>query len=162
MNLDTIFQDVEKKFVIRRDVDFDDLDIHITLQTPSTDEELKITEACSDFDGASYIDQLKTHSVAMSIRRINTVEFKTDEVEYDDENGEKQKKSRFLFLLEKVKKWPGPIKEKLFEIYTNMHEELEDKINKSAKFEHFQVASAPAEEEKDESEFREVKEAPAG
>lgn len=154
MDLGDLFKNVEDAFKIRRTVDFDK--VSIVLETPSAEDETKVLEACSEFDGAAYVENLKIHSIAIAIRKINDVSFEDEMVEYpDDETGETKKMSRYLFLVPKVSKWPVALRDFLFNIFNNMADEVEDKVKKNTKFEMFK---RPEQEipEKDRDELKRI------
>lgn len=156
MNLKSVFENVHKAFTIRRDVDFDDMGIHITLETPSSEDEVKVLEACQNFDGAAYIEQLKRHSLATAIRRINDIDLTDKEVTVNDEEaGTKETMSRYLFLVQQIGEWPSSLRDVLFEVLTNMQAELDQRVNEKIKYEHFTVSEV-TEEKESESEFKRV------
>lgn len=157
MDLDLVFQNIKKSFTIRREVDFKEADLHIVLETPSSEDETKALSACLEFDGAEYVNQLKIHTLSVIIRQINDMSFEEDEVEFE-EDGKKKKMSRYLFLLNHVKRWPSSLRDTLFTIYSNMESELDAKIKKDAKFEMFKLDEAFSEESDAPEGFRRVDE----
>lgn len=158
MDLGNLFQDIEKAFRIRRDVDFDDAGIHITLETPSSSDESKVLEAVKEFEGAAYIDNLKVHTLAIAIRKINEYSFEAKEVDIPAEDGGTVKQSRYLYLRGQVAKWPVALRDFLFTIFNNMQAELEDKIKENTKFEMYSqpVEAPPSTEEQLPGDLKKV------
>jgi hypothetical protein len=161
MSLDNIFNHLKKTFTIRKRVDFDEADIHIELETPSALEEIKITEACKDLEGTSYIEGLKKHSLAYAIKRIQTpdadVELENDmEFEVVDDEGHPEKVTKYLYILEKVESWPSALRDRLFDAFSDLQSEVEEKVMKNTKFEPFKASTVSEESEEEESKFKRI------
>lgn len=148
MALKDIFSKIKKAFYLKRDVEFEEVGIMIRLEPLTSGEELRVLEACKDLEGAIYIEGIKKHSLAYSIRKINDMEFSGEFIEYEDENGKTATESRHLFMLKQIEEWPAALRDMLFEIFNNMQVELEQKITEKAKFEKFILKTPEPEPEK--------------
>lgn len=161
MSLDDIFNHLKKTFTIRKRVDFDEADIHIELETPSALEEVKITEACKDLEGTSYLEGLKKHSLAYAIKRIQTpnadVELNNEmEFEITDEEGKTEKVTKYLYILNKLESWPSALRDRLFNAFSDLQSEVEEKVTKNTKFEPFKASTVSEESEEEESKFKRI------
>jgi hypothetical protein len=137
MGLKDIFSKIKKAFYIKRDIVFEEVGVTIRLEALTSAEELRVLEACKDLEGAIYIEGIKKHSLAYSIRKINDMEFSGEYVDYEDENGKPATESRHLFMLKQVEEWPSTLRDVLFGAFSNLQEELEHMITQKAKFERF-------------------------
>jgi hypothetical protein len=136
MNLMSTLKNLNEKYVVKRTLKFDDLDISIGLQTLSSLEEVKTLESCKDLEGSLYLQTIKRNSLAYAIREVNGVALEAEIVKEDG-----KKVSRFLFLCDCLDGWSAPVRDTLFEMFTDMNLELEDRISKSAKFTKFNMAT---------------------
>jgi hypothetical protein len=143
--LNELLKSIKKSFTLQKKVEFEDLQISIILEPLTAMEELKVLEACKDFEGGSYIESLKKSSLAYSIKQINDIVFNDLEVDYEDDKGNPVKESKYLFLLHQVENWPAAIRDVLFDAFNNLHSELEARVSSKAKFERF-TAQQPVEE----------------
>jgi len=140
MDLNSLCKKMSNDLNIFRDVEFSEIGIRIRLEPPTSDEEIKILSGCVDLEGHEYINGIKVCSLAYAIKSIN--EFKLEdnkEYEYTDDNGDKSKLSKYLYLKKMVGSWPPPIRDTLFEAFTNMQDEMDDKVKGMAKFKRFVV-----------------------
>lgn len=155
MNFNDVLKKIKTNFSPRKKVDFDEAGLHFELEPLTAEEEIKILESCKDVEDNQYIETLKRHSLACSIKKINDIELGKD-VEYE-ENGKKVSRSKFLYMLDFLSQWPSSLIDLLFDAFTNMSKEIENKIIVGAKFERFNVSEEVSEEEKKET-FRRVPE----
>jgi hypothetical protein len=155
MGLEAVLKAIKKSFTPRKMVDFESVGLHVELEPLTTIEEMKIIESIKDIDGALYIDALKRHSLASSVRKITLTENEATEtlfelegefIDYIDDTGKKKSKSRFLYMIDFLGQWPNPMMDVLFDAYTNMQQEIEDRIKKSAKYEIVKITEKPAED----------------
>jgi len=156
MSLDDVLQLVQKAFKPRKPVDFPELGLHFEVEPLTSTEEIKVLEAIKDFEGAAYTEALKRYSLAIAIKKMNDISFENDEVTYLD-NGEKKTKTKFLFLIDYIGKWPNAFISDMFDAFTNILVEVDDKIRKNMKFERYTLAEAP-EPEKQPGGLRRVRE----
>lgn len=152
MGLEAVLKIIKKSFTPRKVVDFDDVGLHFELEPLTAINEMKVMESIKDIDGALYIDALKRHSLACSIRKITlTEEGKTETlfeltgelIDYLDENGVKKSKSRFLYMIDFLGQWPNSMVDVLFEAHTNMQQEVETIVRKNAKYEITKITEEP-------------------
>jgi hypothetical protein len=142
--LNELFKSITEAFTLRKKVDFEDLKISITLQNLTAIEELKVLEACKDFDGGAYLEAVKKSSLAYSIKKINEFIFDDSEIAFEDNTGNMIKESKYLFLLHQIENWPAAVRDVLFDAFNNMHIELENQVNSKVKFERFTVQPPPS------------------
>jgi hypothetical protein len=145
MDLDKILLKVREKFSPRKMIDFKEEGLHFELEPLTAIEEAKILTALKDVEDTQYIASLKRHSLACSIKKINDIELDVENVEYD-EDGEKKKKSKYLYMLDFIGKWPAPLVDTLFDFFSSMNREAELKVKQSAKFEKFILSDQITEE----------------
>lgn len=138
--LKDLFLGIKNLFTIRKRVEFPG--VVIEMEPLTTQEELKVLEACKDYDKSSYIEELKKCTLAYSIKKINEVVLEED-LEYEGDNGEIVKESKYLFILRQLDTWPSAIRDVVFDAFNNMLLELEDKVSKQAKFERFEPPQVP-------------------
>lgn len=161
MSLNDVFDHLKKSFTIRKRVDFSEANIYIELETPTALEEIKITEACKDLEGTSYLEGLKKHSLAYAIKRIKTpdtdIEIDNDmELEWMKEDGSKELVSKYLYLLKQLESWPSALRDKLFDAFSNLQDEVEQKVEESIKFELFKSSTIIEDIKEKESEFKKI------
>jgi len=162
MNLDAVLSAVKKSFIIRKSVDFKEAGLHFELEPLTAIEEVKIMESLKGIDASLYFTTLKKRSIATSIKlitlkdgeEVSTVDLSKELIEYTDEEGKAKTKSKFLYVLDYIEKWPESMIDVLFEAHANMHQEVEDRIRKQTRFEIFKVSEKPAEDK--EPTLREV------
>lgn len=151
MELDNILKKIRTTFTLRKRVDFDDCDLHIEMEPLTTQEELKVLEACTNLDGAAYLEGLKKHSLAFAIRRLTSggkdLDLSDNEYTYTEDDGSTKTVSKYLMLVEQIGEWPASLRDLLFEAFNNMQEELDSKIRESGKFERFVVNQPPSPEQ---------------
>lgn len=140
MDLNSLCKKMANNLNIFRNVEFTEIGITVRLEPPTSDEEIKILSDCMDLEGHEYINGVKVCSLASSIKAINDITLDDNtEYEYTDDNGEKSKLSKYLYLKKMVGGWLPPIRDTLFEAFTNMQEEVDDKVKSMAKFKRFVV-----------------------
>ena len=159
MDVLDVLQQVKTTFSKRKKIDFDEYNISFELAPTTSLEELKVLEACKDTDGAEYIEAVKKHTLAFSVKKINDVEFGNEDVEYDDDNGKSVTVSKYVFMLRQVEEWPASLRDLLFEAFVQMQDELERDVRKKAKFDRIQVMSYNEEGEDEGQKLRKVEEA---
>lgn len=143
MDLSSISGLIKSKFSPRKKVDFDESGIHFELEPLSTTEEMKVVEACKNFEDAQYINALKRHTLACAIRSVNGIELDEKE-EYTNAAG--VSKSKFLYLLDMIASWPTTLIDTLFGAFTDMVQGLEKKTMDEVKFERFNISEKPEED----------------
>jgi hypothetical protein len=139
MDFKTVFNTIKETFKFVRKVDFEEYGLHFEMEPLTSNEEIKVMEVIKKLEGSEYIDGLKQYTLAYAIKKINDLNFRDPVVEYEDDNGQKKSESPYLFLLKQVEGWPAPLRDMLFDVFQDMVLELEDKIEKNAKFKRFQV-----------------------
>lgn len=155
VDLKSVLETIKNSYSKRKIVNFEESGLRFELEPLTSLEEIKVLEACKDIEGSQYIEGLKRHSLAGSIKKINDLDLSGKDVDYDAD-GETKTKSKFLYMVDYLSQWPTPLVDELFDAYTNMCTELETRIKKEAKFERFSLSEAP-EEDQPES-LRKVKE----
>jgi len=154
MNLQGIFKKVKENVRIYRDIEISD--ISIKMEPPTALEEVKILTACKDFEGPEYINGIKLNSLAYSIKKINEYDLSENEYTYTNENGEKETLSKYLFMMRQIEQWPTSVRDVLFDAFTDMQNEMDDKVKEMAKFKRYKITTESAVEEP-ESKFKKVK-----
>lgn len=139
MDLQKAFQSLQTAYSTSKDVTLEELGVVLTLEPPNSIIEAAIIEACSDVDGGAYLEAVKDHSLAYAIRALNG-ERVPEVVKINDENGEVVEKTRYLFMLEQVRNWPQPLKDLVFDAYSDLLAEIQRKIEDGVKFERFIVS----------------------
>jgi len=148
-NFDTILQSIKGHFSQRKKVDFEEEDLHFEIEPLTSKEEVIILESCKDIGESEYIEALKRHTLACSIKKVNEQEITENEIEYEPGKS----KSKFLFMLDYLAEWPSGLIDLLFDAFTHMQREVEDRIKSSAKFERFKLSDS-IEDEETKGEFR--------
>jgi len=156
MNFDEILKNVNNKFMPRKSIDFEDYGIHIELQPLAAKDEIKIIDYCKDYEGTEYMEMLKRSSLALAIKNINGNEIDKEIIEYTDEEGNVKSKSRFLYMIDYLGKWPSSLVDILFDSFANVTEEAEDRAKKGIKFDRY---DPPAIAQIAKSKFKKVEEA---
>jgi hypothetical protein len=141
MDLQKAFQSLKTAYSVSKDVTLDELGIVLTLEPPDSTIESSIIEACSDVDGGAYLEAVKDHSLAYAIRALNGERIQ-DVIKVNGEDGEVIEKTRYLFMLEQVRSWPQPLKDLVFDAYSDLLSEIQTKIEAGVKFERFVVSSS--------------------
>lgn len=140
-DLKSLFAKIRTSFSVRKRIDFDEYDLHIEMEPLTAIQELRVLEACKDYDGGAYIEALKKHSLAYGIKQINDYSFEREIVQYPDEGGQMVEETPYLFLSRQIEGWPAALRDIIFEAYQNMLEEVQHRIDSKAKFERFTVTS---------------------
>lgn len=148
MSLQESLGKIKSNFSQRKNIDFDEEGLHFEIEPLTSKEEVVVLESIKDIDESEYIEALKRHTVASSIKKVNEDEI-PDEILDEDGNS----KSRFLYMVEYLSNWPSGLIDVLFDAFTNMQKEIEDRINTNAKFERFKL-SEQIEDEETKAEFR--------
>jgi len=158
---------MKKSFTPRKNVDFEEQGLHIELEPLTAGEEVKILESLKDLSGAQYIEGLKRHSLACSIKRFQVkqengemldLDLSLPLVEYVDDDGNKATKSKFLYMIDFLAQCPSTVVDLLFDAFSDMSQEAENRVLKNAKFEKFVLSEKlPAEQP---AKFKEVIETP--
>ncbi len=149
VDLNDILKTIKDSYSKVRNVDFDKSGLHFELEPLTTLEEVKILEASKDIDGAQYIESLKRHTLAFGIKQMNEMDLRKDIIEYE-EDGESVSKSKYLFMVDYLSKFPSSLVDTLFDAFTNMQTELESRIKEDAKFEKFILSEEVPEERPEE------------
>jgi hypothetical protein len=136
MDLVSTLKNLGSEYVVKRDLNFEEMKIIIGLQTLSAIEEVKVLESCKDLEGSQYIQTLKRNSLAYAVRSVNG-EILADEVTV--EAGKKV--SRFIFLCGCLDEWPAAIRDVLFDVFSDMNQELENHVSKTAKFTRYSMTT---------------------
>jgi len=146
MDFQEILAKLKKTYISRKTIDFSDLGVQIELENITAEEDLKVLEACKDLDGTMYLDGIKRHSLAMSIRSINGTGLPQTLV-YKDEKGQTQETTRYLYILKQIESWPSSLIDFIFEAYADLIKETENRIKKEGKFERLALTTSPTVEE---------------
>jgi hypothetical protein len=154
MNIQEILNGIRKTFNKSKLVEMKDLGLTFEIESLTSEEELKVLEACKDIDGASYISWIKRYSLAYAIKKLNGLVI-PDDVSYEEE-GKNKSKSKFLYMGEQIAQWPSSLLDMLFEVYTNLQTEIENTITSKVKFELF-TPSEPL-KEPTENKFKRIEE----
>lgn len=160
-DLKSIFDGIKKTFNVRKTIEFGDYNIKIEMEPLTSLEENKVIEACKSLDGIGYIEGLKKHSLAYSIRKINDIDLDFTEMEIIKEDGTKEMVSKYLFLIKHLEEMPSGLSDLLFEAFTDMVAEADNRIREKAKFNRFLVKSNPVQADSPKN-FKEVMETNAG
>jgi hypothetical protein len=138
-NLKDVLSGIKKSFSLTKKVEFAELGLTFELGTLTSQEEIKILEAIKDVSDVGYLDNLKKVSLAFGIKKINDFDL-TETIEYTDETtGKKVTESKFLFLTKELDSWSTAIRDALFDAFSNLQAELEDKVSNGIKFERFSI-----------------------
>ena len=143
MNLASALQNLNEMFTIKRTVTLETINMTLELKTLTALDEVKVLESCKDFEGSQYVQMLKRNSLAYSIQGVNGVPL-DDEIQVS----ENEKLSKFMFLCGYLDTWPSAIRDLLFEVFTDMNVEVENKVKESMKFERYSVDNPSFEEVK--------------
>jgi len=150
MNLNVVLKSIKKIMDVRKKVDLDEYDLHFELGPVTNSEEAKILESIKELESSLYMEGLKRHSLACSIKKITfkneagvVVEndLQADIIEYEDEDGSLKKKSKFLYMVDFLKGWPSSLIDSLFAAHNDLHAELDDMIKRGTKFEKYAVSA---------------------
>jgi hypothetical protein len=150
-DLKNFFSSIKKTFTVQRKVDFEDLNLHITLEPLTALEEVMVLEACTPKEGGAFIAELKRSSLAYAIKEINEFKFYDKDIEYPDENGNPINESKYLFLVRYIDEWPIALRDALFDAFNDIQLEIEDMISKKTKFKRFGAAPVVVSETKKEA-----------
>lgn len=165
MDMELILQKIRKTFTPRKTVDFDDAGLHFEIEPLTSMDEIKVTESLKDMEGGVYIEALKKHSLAYSIKKIMITEesqtplafdLSREFIDYLDKDGIAKTKSSFLYMLDFLNQWPSAVIDVLFEAYVNMQQEVESRVRTQSKFEIFRVSEKPSEDK--EPKMRKIRE----
>ena len=157
MDFKDVLAKLKKTYISRKKIDFPDLDAHFELEAITAEEDLKILEACKDLDGTMYLDGIKRHSLAMSIRSINGIELSPIIVS-QDQNGKTQETTRYLYFLKEIEGWPSSLIDFMFEAYADLVKDTENKVQAGGKFERIALINTPVEEQETPTGFKKVSE----
>jgi hypothetical protein len=142
MNLTEILAEIKKTFTKFKLVEMKELGLSFKLEPLTSEEELKVVEACKDVEGAQYISSLKRYTLAYAIKKLNDVEL-GDDITFE-EAGQKKSVSKFLYMEKQIGNWPSSLTDILFSAYSNLQEEVEEMVKTKTKFDVFTPAEAPA------------------
>jgi hypothetical protein len=158
MDFSDILKKIKDNFSPRRDVDLKEASLHFEIEPLTSEEEGYVLEGCKDVEDHQYIDVLKRHTLAHSIKKMNDIEMgDKKEINTKDAEGNPVTKSKFLFLLDFLSDWPQTLIDLLFDAFSDMAKEMESKVLKDAKFKKFSVSEEPAEDE-EKKNFRKIEE----
>ena len=143
MDIHEVLTGIRKTFTKSKIVEMKELGLSFKIEPLTSEEELKVLEACKDIEGVQYISGVKRYSLAYAIKKLNEIII-GDDISYE-ENGQKKSKSKFLYMAEQLGRWPSSLVDLLFEAYTNLQLEVESSIRSNAKFEFF-TPSVPIKE----------------
>jgi hypothetical protein len=155
MDFSKVLSAMKKSFTPRKNVDFEEQGLHIELEPLTAGEEVKILESLKDLSGSQYIEGLKRHSLACSIKRFQVkqengevldLDLSVPLVEYVDDDGKKGTKSKFLYMIDFLAQCPSTVVDLLFDAFSDMSQEAENRVLKNAKFEKFVLSEKVPEE----------------
>lgn len=159
MNLQEAFGNIKKSLSISKKIDIGEYSV--VLEPLTSEEEVKTLEACKDLDGHMYLVGFKLHTLAYAIRALNG-ERLPNEFDSLDENGKSIKKTRYLAIVDILSSWDTALRDTLYDAYSDLLLELDDKIKKTTKFTRFAVSkeseNAGKEEEDAPNGFKKVEE----
>jgi hypothetical protein len=150
MDFESALKSIKKSFSPRKTVDFDEENLHIGIEPLTSKEETVVLESCKNTDDMEYIETLKRHTLACAIKRINDLDIDTDEIEYEPG----QSKSKFLYMVDYLARWPSTIIDILFEAFTHMQKEIEQRVKATAKYDRILMSETVPMEEEKKGEFR--------
>jgi hypothetical protein len=116
---------------------------------------VKILESLKNLDESQYIEGLRRHTLACSIKRIKVkgengedidMDLSTESIDYTDDSGETKSQSKFLYMIDYLGQWPSTVIDVLFDAFNNMSREADDRVIKGAKFEKFALSEKPPED----------------
>jgi hypothetical protein len=136
MDLFSALKNLGEEYTVKRDVNFEELKVIVGLQTLSAVEEVKVLESCRSLEGSQYLQTLKRNSLAYAIKSVNGT-LLADEIPTEDG----KKLSRFMFLCGYLDEWPSAIRDVLFEVFSDMNQELENHVTKTAKFTRYSMTT---------------------
>ena len=142
MDLQSVFSGISQTFSMTKDVTIGEC--VLTIMPLSAGEEIKVLEACKEYEGGQYLTELKLHTLAYCIRKINGASL-SDQIEIYGDDGKPVKITRYLFLLRMLGPWTSTLRDVLFEAYTEMLVELDVKVQDKVKFKRFVVAKSSEE-----------------
>lgn len=138
MALKDVFAGIKKSFTLTKKVEFAEIDLIFELETLTSQEEIKVLEAIKDISDVGYLDSLKKATLAFSIKKVNNDEVPSV-IESLDEKGQKIMESKFLFMSKEIDSWSSSLRDSLFDAYSSLQSELEEKIEKGIKFDKFVI-----------------------
>jgi hypothetical protein len=150
MDFESVLKSIKKSFSPRKTIDFDEEDIHVDIEPLTSKEETIVLESCKDVDDMEYIETLKRHTLACAIKKINDLDIDTDEIEYE----EGKSKSKFLYMIDYLARWPSTVIDVLFEAFTHMQKDIEQRVKATAKYERILLSEIVPVEEEEKGEFR--------
>ena len=139
MDLNSLLLQVREKFSPRKKVDFNEEGLHFEIEPLTSLEEAKVLTTLKDVEDTQYVSVLKRHTLACSIKKINDIDLSGESVEYV-EGEEKKKKSKYLYMVDFLGKWPSSLIDVLFDAFSDMNRQAEAKARKDAQFEKFVVS----------------------
>ena len=159
LDLRGILDQAKKSFLMRKKVDFDEKGLHFELGPLSSFQETLVTEKCVNLEGVDYFDTMKRVTLSYSIKKINDIDLDVEEVEV---SGEEKPVKVNEYLEKEISAWPAPLKDKLFEAYSNLYDEIEAKVNEGGRYKKFERPKTEEEEDQEREEFKEVEETDDG
>jgi len=166
MDLDRVLLAVRRKFSPSKAVDFSEEGLHFVLEPLCSADESRVLTALKDVEETRYIENLKRQTLSCSIKKIKIdaegdekpyeIDLNVEDIEYE-EKGEKKRKSKYLYMMEFLGKWPSALIDELFDAFSELNKEVQARVQKSIKYEKF-ILSEPIPEEKS-SRFKRVKDA---
>ena len=154
LDLKGILDQARKSFFMRKKVDFDEQGLHFELGPLSSNQETIVTERCVNLEGVDYFDTMKRVTLSFSIKRINDIDLDVEKIEV---KGEEEPVNVNEYLEKEISSWPAPLRDRLFEAYSNLYDEIEAKVGKDVKFKKFEK---PKSEEDDKQEQETLQEMP--
>lgn len=123
--------------------------IEFELSVLSLREEQILNDIDSDeLDGISYFNEMRKTALSFAISKIDGVDV-PDIVSTKDDQGNPVTKERPIYLREFMDKIPSKAVEELFEMYIDLREEAEDKMDKQMEFKWYKDPTVRAEERKE-------------
>lgn len=159
-NLTQIMKKLKTDFSAREFIEFKDYGIKIEIEPPTCKEEIKILAAIKDYEDAEYVENLKKHSLAVAIRKINDIDLDAEEIIIEGDDGKEIKKTKYLFLLDEIDTWPTTMRDVIFEKFSDIQEKLEDKLRRAAGFKNLPISGVPSQDA--EEKFKKVDEPELG
>lgn len=140
MSLEEAFAKIKNKFDFRKEVDISDMKFELGILTLKEEQSLNaitVEDEDSNEGAIDYFNKTRKQVLSHAIKKVNGEEV-PDIVKV--KNGEKEEtKEKAVFLRDMLDRIPSKIIEHLFEIYVDLREEADEKIDKSVQYNWFKT-----------------------
>lgn len=135
MSLDDVLAKINKVLDFRKEGTF--AGIKFELHILSLQEEQLLNEIDSDeMDGVAYFNEMRKTALSYAIRKIDDEEI-PDIVKTKDASGADVTKERAVYIREILNRFPNKLIETLFEMYVDLREEAEHKMDSEIEYKWF-------------------------